>query len=47
MKKGEAVTLGKVMNKKEHELLDARCTIVRAVAEGLEKAKAGRVEPED
>ena len=35
------------MSKKEHELLDARCTVVRAIAEGLEKAKVGHVEPED
>ena len=46
-KKGESVTFGQAMNRKEHELLDARCEVVRAVAVGLEKAKVGAVEPED
>ena len=46
-KKGEPVKFGEVMNEKEHELLDARCEIVKKVAEGLERAKVGAVEPED
>ena len=47
VKAGEVVKFGEVMNRKEHELLDARCAVVRAIAEGLELAKTGDVEPEE
>ena len=47
VKKGEVVKFGTVMNKKEHELLDSRCAVLRAISEGLEVAKKGDVEPED
>ena len=46
-KKGEVVKFGTVMSKKEHKLLDSRCAVLRAIAEGLEVAKKGDVEPED
>ena len=47
VKKGEVVKFGTVMSKKEHELLDSRCAVQRAISEGLELAKKGDVEPED
>ena len=47
VKKGEVVKLGTVMNRKEHELFESRRAVLRAIAQGLEVAKKGDVEPED
>ena len=35
------------MSRKDHDLLDARVKIVRAIAEGVELAKSWNVEPEN
>ena len=47
VKKGEVVKFGAVMSRKEHELLESRCAVLKAIAQGLELAKKGDVEPED
>ena len=47
VKKGEVVKFGMIMSRKEHELLESRCAVLKAISQGLELAKKGDVEPED
>ena len=46
-KKVEAKSFGDVMDEKEHELLDSRCSILYEISQGVESAKQGNVSVED
>ena len=46
-KKSTPASFGEVIDKKEHKLLDSRCSILYEISQGLESAKQGVVSVED